>query len=70
MQFTPEHEELRRSLQRFIAAEINPHVDAVGGGRHLSGPRACSRRWATLGLLGINKPVEYGGRGSTIPTPW
>ena len=38
MLFTPEHEELRRSLQKFIAAEINPHVDAVGGGRHLSRP--------------------------------
>ena len=28
MMFTPEHEELRRSLQKFIAAEINPNVDA------------------------------------------
>jgi Acyl-CoA dehydrogenase, N-terminal domain len=28
MQFTPEHEQLRTSLQKFIAAEINPHVDA------------------------------------------
>jgi len=27
MLFTPEHEELRRSLQKFIAGEINPHVD-------------------------------------------
>jgi len=27
MVFTPEHEELRRSLQKFIAAEVNPHVD-------------------------------------------
>ena len=27
MQFTQEHEELRRSLQKFIDAEINPHVD-------------------------------------------
>ena len=27
MAFTPEHDELRRSLQKFIAAEINPHVD-------------------------------------------
>ncbi|MCW5753029.1 MAG: acyl-CoA dehydrogenase family protein, partial [Alphaproteobacteria bacterium] len=28
MKFTPEHEELRRSLSRFIETEINPHVDA------------------------------------------
>ena len=27
MLFTAEHEEPRRSLQKFIAAEINPHVD-------------------------------------------
>ena len=38
MLFTPEHEELRRSLQKFIAAEVNPHVDRMGRGRHLSGP--------------------------------
>ena len=27
MQFTHEHEELRRTLKRFIDDEINPHVD-------------------------------------------
>jgi citronellyl-CoA dehydrogenase len=27
MLFTAEHEEPRRTLQRFIATEINPHVD-------------------------------------------
>ena len=33
MLFTAEHEEPRRSLQKFIAAEINPRVDEWGGGR-------------------------------------
>ena len=28
MEFTHEHEELRRNLKRFIDNEINPHVDA------------------------------------------
>ena len=28
MLFTTEHEEVRRSLQKLIATEINPHVDA------------------------------------------
>ena len=28
MQFTHEHDEIRRTLKRFIADEINPHVDA------------------------------------------
>ena len=27
MQFTHEHEEIRRTLKRFITDEINPHVD-------------------------------------------
>ncbi len=27
MLFTADHDEPRRALQRFIAAEINPHVD-------------------------------------------
>ena len=34
MLFTAEHEEVRRSLQKFIASEINPFVDeweAAGG---------------------------------------
>ena len=28
MQFTHEHDEIRRTLKRFIADEINPRVDA------------------------------------------
>ena len=28
MLFTPEHDEVRRTLQKVIAADINPHVDA------------------------------------------
>ena len=28
MQLTHEHEEIKRTLKRFIAEEINPHVDA------------------------------------------
>src|SRR5262249_18826623 len=27
MQFTPEHEGIRRNVKKFIDAEINPHVD-------------------------------------------
>ena len=39
MQFTHEHDEIRRTLKRFIADEINPHVDAVGSGRAVPGAR-------------------------------
>ena len=62
MQFTPEHEELRRSLQTFIDREINPHVDEWEEAGS-SPPTRCSRRWAMLGLLGLTKPAEYGGTG-------
>ena len=27
MQFTQEHEELKRTVERFVANEINPYVD-------------------------------------------
>ena len=63
MQFTPEHEELRRSLQTFIDARDQSARRRVGGGRRSSPRTRCSRSWATLGLLGINKPDEYGGMG-------
>ncbi len=62
MQFTPEHEELRRSLQKFIAAEINPHVDeweAAG----IFPAHELFKKLGDLGFLGLNKPVEYGGQG-------
>jgi citronellyl-CoA dehydrogenase len=62
MLFTPEHEDVRRSLQAFIANEINPHVDAwekagIFPAHELFG------KLGALGFLGLNKPVEYGGQG-------
>jgi citronellyl-CoA dehydrogenase len=62
MLFSAEHEELRRSLQKFIAAEINPHVDdweAAG----VFPAHALFKKLGDLGFLGLNKPVEYGGQG-------
>ncbi len=62
MLFTPEHDELRRNLGRFIDAEINPFVDeweaaGIFPARELFG------KMGKLGFLGINKPVEFGGQG-------
>jgi len=62
MQFTHEHEELRRSLAKFIAAEINPHVDewekaGIFPAHELFG------KMGKLGFLGLTKPVKYGGSG-------
>ena len=62
MLFTPEHEQARRALQKFIAAEINPFVDewekAQGFPAH-----ALFKKLGDLGFLGLTKPTEYGGQG-------
>ena len=62
MQFTPEHEELRRSLQKFIAAEINPHVDEWEDAG-IFPAHELFKKMGNLGFLGLTKPVEYGGQG-------
>jgi citronellyl-CoA dehydrogenase len=62
MQFTPEHEELRRSLQKFIAAEINPHVDEWEEAG-IFPAHELFKKMGDLGFLGLHKPVEYGGQG-------
>ena len=59
---TPEHEEVRRSLQKFIATEINPHVDDWEKAG-IFPAHALFKKLGTLGFLGLNKPVEYGGQG-------
>jgi citronellyl-CoA dehydrogenase len=62
MLFTDQHEELRRTIYSFIDKEINPHVaeweDAESYPIH-----DIVKKLGNLGLLGINKPVEYGGLG-------
>jgi citronellyl-CoA dehydrogenase len=62
MKFTPEHEELRRSLQKFIAAEINPHVDEWEEAG-IFPAHELFKKMGDLGFLGLHKPVEYGGQG-------
>ena len=62
MLFTPEHEELRRSLQKFIAAEVNPHVDEWEEAG-IFPAHDLFKKMGDLGFLGLNKPVECGGQG-------
>jgi citronellyl-CoA dehydrogenase len=62
MLFTAEHEEVRRTIQKFIASEVNPNVDAwEEAGRFPA--HDLFKKMGDLGLLGLNKPVEYGGMG-------
>ena len=62
MKLTPEHEALKRTIQRWIADEINPHVDdweAAG----IFPAHQVFKRMGQLDLLGLNKPTAYGGMG-------
>jgi citronellyl-CoA dehydrogenase len=62
MKFTAEHDELRRSLGRFIDSEINPHVDEWEEAG-IFPAHALFKKMGDAGFLGISKPVEYGGAG-------
>ncbi len=62
MQFTQEHEELKRTVERFVEKEINPHVDeweAAG----IFPAHEVFKKLGDLGLLGLTKPEAYGGTG-------
>ena len=62
MQFTHEHDAIRATTRRFALQEVNPHVDAWEDAGEFPA-HALFPKLAGLGLLGIDKPVEYGGLG-------
>lgn len=62
MQFTHEHREIQKTLQRFIEAEINPHVDAWEA-EEMFPAHEVFKKLGKLGLLGLTKPEAYGGAG-------
>jgi alkylation response protein AidB-like acyl-CoA dehydrogenase len=59
--FTPEHEELRETIGRFVRAEVVPHVDEWEQAREF--PRSLYERCGELGFLGLKYPEELGGQG-------
>jgi acyl-CoA dehydrogenase len=59
--FGEEHEELRRTVARFVTAEVAPHVDEWERAEEF--PRDLYRRCAELGFLGLKFPERYGGQG-------
>ena len=62
MQFTHEHEEIARTLKRFIDSEINPHVDEWEAAE-IFPAHEVFKKLGDLGLLGLCKPTDYGGMG-------
>src|SRR4029453_14015411 len=62
MQFTQEHQEIRRTLRHIIHKDINPHVDQWEEDG-IFPAHEVFKKLGSAGLLGINKPTEYGGMG-------
>jgi citronellyl-CoA dehydrogenase len=62
MLYTQEHQELQRSVKKFIETEINPHVDAWEDAE-IFPAHELFKKMGQAGFLGINKPQAYGGMG-------
>jgi citronellyl-CoA dehydrogenase len=62
MPYTEDHHRLMATVRRFVAEEIDPYVDGWEEAERFPS-RALFRRAGALGLLGITKPVAFGGGG-------
>jgi citronellyl-CoA dehydrogenase len=62
MQWTHEHQEIQKTLKRFIDAEINPHVDEWEAAE-IFPAHEVFKKMGKLGLLGLTKPEAHGGAG-------
>jgi citronellyl-CoA dehydrogenase len=62
MNITHEHKELYRTVKKFVEDEINPHVDEWEKAG-IWPAHEVLKKMGALGLLGISRPVEYGGLG-------
>jgi len=62
MQFTQEHEELKRTVERFVENEINPYVDEWEEAG-IFPAHQLFKKLGDLGLLGLTKPEGFGGAG-------
>ena len=62
MQFTEEHESIRRNLKKLIEAEINPHVEEWEKAG-IFPAHDVFKKLGEQGYLGISKPAKYCGLG-------
>lgn len=60
--FTEEHAELRTSLNKLIAKEINPYVDEWENAKSFPAHEVF-KKVGSAGFFGVNKPPNYGGLG-------
>lgn len=62
MKLSDEHESLRALVRRWIGDKVNPHVEEWER-RETFPAHEVFRQLGELGLLGLSKPVEFGGAG-------
>jgi citronellyl-CoA dehydrogenase len=62
MRLNHEHEQVRDTVKRWIAEQVNPHVDAWEEAETFPAHEVF-KQLGDLGLLGLDKPVEDGGMG-------
>ena len=62
MQFTHEHQEIQKTLKRYIDEHINPHVEEWEAAE-IFPAHEVFKGLGQLGLLGLTKPEAYGGAG-------
>ncbi len=60
--YTAEHTALQDTIRKFIQAEVNPHMDEWEKAG-IFPAHEVFKKMGALGLLGVTKPVEYGGLG-------
>ena len=60
MELTPEHQQLRDTVVRFIEREVNPHVPAWEAAEEFPSHQVF-KQLGDLGLLGLKYPQAYGG---------
>ncbi|GLS31339.1 acyl-CoA dehydrogenase [Mesorhizobium albiziae] len=62
MQFTSEHEQLRKTVAKFVETELNPYVDGWEEAEQFPA-HDVFKKLGDLGLLGIKYDPRYGGLG-------
>ena len=62
MRFTPEHQDLRRTVAKFVETELDPYVDEWEAAEEFPS-HDILKKLGDLGLLGIKYDPAYGGLG-------
>jgi citronellyl-CoA dehydrogenase len=62
MRLTHEHVQIQETVKRWIAEQVNPHVDEWEAAETFPAHQVF-KQLGDLGLLGLDKPVENGGMG-------